>query len=180
VPRRIALFEGPADGEVLYDGNGRRTVYDEYRGRIVAWDGERRAVLEDEDAAGPRVSPDGRRVAWWTGHLVAPTLHVAEAAGRLLFEGPGAQAAWLPDGERLVFADPVEGIGLQGAPLVAGAELRLLDLRDGTVTDLTGTPDATEMEPAVSPDGARLAFADWASGSILVGRLAGATAGGAP
>jgi dipeptidyl aminopeptidase/acylaminoacyl peptidase len=183
VPRRIPNFDETADGEVLYDANGRRTVYEEYRGRVVAWENGRRVELEEDGGAGPRVSPDGRRVAWWTGHLVAPLLHVADVGGRVLFEGAGAHAAWLPDGERVVFADPLAGPGqLPGSPRVAGSELRLLDLRTGIVSSLTETPDATEMEPAVSPDGSRLAFADWETGTIWIGRVAdaAATAGGAP
>ncbi|MBI5501378.1 MAG: PD40 domain-containing protein [Deltaproteobacteria bacterium] len=178
VPATIPAGDVPADAEVLFEAEGRRVTYEEYRGRLEAWEGEDHRVLAGEDAAGPRASPDGSRVAWWTGPLLDPTLHVSGLDGREIFAGPGAHAAWLPDGESLVYAVPRAGAGPDGAPRVAASELRLLDLRDASSTDLTATPEAVEMQPAVAPDGRRLAFADWASGEIRLGRLAPAR--GAP
>ena len=58
-----------------------------------AWDGGTRHVLAGEDAAGPRANQDGSRVAWWTGPLLDPTLHVADVDGRERFAGRGAHPA---------------------------------------------------------------------------------------
>jgi hypothetical protein len=125
-----------------------------------------------ENAWDPRPSPDGRRIAWTLGHLVAPELHIAEVTdGRLLFVGPGAHAAWLPGGDHVVYTEPHGGIEPEGAPAVVGAELALLDLRSGVRTRLTDTSDVIEMQPVVAPDGVRVAWADWSSGAVLIGQL---------
>ncbi|MBI5487869.1 MAG: PD40 domain-containing protein [Deltaproteobacteria bacterium] len=179
VPSTVPAGDVPADAELLFDGRGRRVAYEEYRGRLEAWESGDRRVLASEGAAGPRASADGARVAWWTGPLLDPTLHVAGLDGHECFAGPGAHPAWLADGERLVYAVPQAGPGPDDAPRVAASELRLLDLRDGSSTALTATPDAAEMQPAIAPDGRRLAFADWATGEILLGRLVDVP-GGAP
>jgi|GEM_PF-1306133 len=171
LPETIPLFEGLAGAEFLFDADGRRVLYEEYRGRIVAWDGDRRVNLAEMDAWGPRVASDGRRVAWCEGHLHAAELVVAALDGRVLFRGRGAHPAWLPDGVRLVYAEPAPAVGYDGRPFVGSADLWLLDVRDGGRVRLTDTPESIEMEPAISPQGTRLAWADWHDGSIHVARL---------
>lgn len=172
LPETIPLFEGYAGAEFLFDGDGRRVLYEEYRGRIVAWEGDRRANLAEMDAWGPRVAPGGRRVAWCEGHLHEAALVVAALDGAVLFRGRGAHPAWLPDGVRLVYAEPAPDVAYDGRPFVGFADLWLLDVRDGSRIRLTDTPDAIEMEPALSPQGTRLAWADWRDGSIHIARLA--------
>jgi len=70
-----------------------------------------------------------------------------------------------------VYTEPHGGIEPEGAPAVVGAELALLDLRSGVRTPLTDTSDVIEMQPVVAPDGVRVAWADWASGAVLIGQL---------
>lgn len=172
LPETIPLFEGIAGAEFLFDRDGRRVLFEEYRGRVVAWDGDRRVNLAELDAWGPRVAPDGRRVAWCLGHLHVAELVVATLDGTVLFRGRGAHPAWLPDGARLVYAEPAPGFEVDGRPFVGLADLWLLDVRTGARTRLTDTPEAIEMEPAFLPQGTRLAWADWQDGSIHVARLA--------
>jgi hypothetical protein len=183
LPETIPLFEGRAGAEFLFDADGRRLLYEEYSGRLVAWDGDRRVNLVEVDAWGPRAAPDGRRVAWCEGHLHQSELVVAALDGTVLFRGRGAHPAWLADGARLVFSEPAPELAHDGRPFVGFAELWLLDVRSGARTRLTDTPELIEMEPALSPQGTQLAWADWSDGTIHVARFAAAAAaeeGGRP
>lgn len=183
LPETIPLFESRAGAEFLFDADGRRVLYEEYGGRLVAWDGDRRTNLAEMDAWGPQTAPDGRRVAWCLGHLHQSELVVATLGGTELFRGRGAHPAWLADGVRLVFAEPAPDLEVDGRPFVGFADLWLLDLRTGARTRLTDTPEAIEMEPALSPQGSELAWADWSDGTIHVARFdpdAAAEEGGRP
>jgi hypothetical protein len=168
----LPLFEGRAGAEFLFDADGRRVLYEEYSGRIVAWDGDRRTNLVDEDAWGPKVAPDGGRVAWCLGHLHQSDLVVATLDGTELFRGRGAHPAWLADGARLVYTEPAPDVEYDGRPFVGFADLWLLDTTSGVRTRLTDTPESIEMEPALSPQGTELAWADWNDGTIHVARFA--------
>jgi Tol biopolymer transport system component len=171
VPAPIERFSGSASAELLWDADGVRVLFEEYEGRLVVEAEGRRTVLADEDAWGPRPSPDGRHVAWCTGHLLAAQLHVAATDGSVVFADSGAHPAWLPDGSGLVFSVPFGSLAATGSPRLAGADLWIVDLRDGSRTQLTDTAADVEMEPAVSPDGAQLAWAEWNTGAIRIGRL---------
>lgn len=172
IPETIPLFEGRAGAEFLFDADSRRVLYEEYSGRLVAWDGDRRTDLAAVDAWGPRAAPDGRRVAWCEGHLHQSELVVASLDGTVLYRGRGAHPAWLADGLRLVFTEPAPDFEYDGRPLVGFADLWLLDVRTGGRARLTDTPEAIEMEPALSPQGTELAWADWRDGTIHTARLA--------
>jgi len=145
---------------------GARVIkYDEYWGRLSVIDGDSERELV-EHAWGARVSPTGDRVAFCTGHLYAAWLHVMTLDGKAEYSGPGAQPAWLPGGQRLVFSLP------SGGPAgIDDSDLFLLDLASGNTLRMTATPEITEMQPAVSPCGRRLAWVDWRSGKPFVARL---------
>ena len=140
---------------------------------LEAWDGGTRHVRpEDGRALRTRTVPEspGDRP------VLDPTLHVADVDGRERFASRGATRRGA-DGDRL--GRRQAGHGPDGGRPGLAAELVLLDLRDRSSTSLTDTPSVVEMQPAVAPGGERLAFADWASGVLLLGRLENG-AGGAP
>ncbi len=175
-PRLAPTTSGPATaGEPAGDDprgrlvarTGSRTVwFDAYRGRIVRDGGETTPeVLVEVGAWGVVAAPDGW-VAWCTGHLALAELYALDPAGGRLALGPGAQPAWARTAPVLVFARP-EPAPESGE--VVRSDLWAWDRRTGRHTRLTRTPDVVEMEPAVSPDGERLAFSDWRSGRVLLG-----------
>jgi hypothetical protein len=181
-PERLAGAAEGATAVVLHESGDLRVVYEEHRGRLVVLRGDGETVLAAEDAWHARVSSDGRRVAWSVGHLAQAELFVADVGGATRRAGPGVHPAWLPDGARLVYALPEAAGGPRGIPELAGAELYVFDARDGSARPLTATAGATEMQPAVTADGARVAYADWRSGALRLARLADPLAGcgGAP
>lgn len=162
----------PADqvvGEVLFASPGHKVVFDEERGVITT---EMAGVVRwlAEGAWGVQVSRQGW-VTWCTGHLTQAMLHLWDPRAGLRDLGPGAQPVWLPDGTGIVFTRAEWG---PDGPTPLAADLFLHEpARDRTV-QLTTTPDVAEMQPAVSPQGDRLAFADWRSGQVLVARWRGA------
>lgn len=130
-------------------------------------------TLEDRGAWGARVSPDGQRVAYCRGTLAKPELYVVDMAGRITRVGRGAHPAWIPGGRFVVYAT-VDRILRKGRrATVAESELMVFDVSAGTSVALTRTPDAAEMNPAVSPRGDAVAFSDWRTGAVYVAPLAG-------
>ncbi|HOX47089.1 MAG TPA: hypothetical protein PK668_26080 [Myxococcota bacterium] len=147
-------------------------VFAEYTGRLAVLRPWGVQVLA-EGAWDVRPSPDGRLVAFCLGHLSAPALVVADLAGGASWRLPGAHPAWAPDGSGLVFARPVAGTERAPGPSAdapfASSALVWWSAADGSQTELwsSGLP----FQPAFSADGGRLAWSDWASGRLLVGRL---------
>jgi TolB protein len=117
-------------------------------------------------AFGPAASPDGTRIAFSSdrGRGSGPLeLYVMDAAGRnakrltrglMSARGWDASydAAWSPDGSRLVFAR----LSVRGSTSVE--ELYVVGA-DGTgLRRLTATPRAAERSPSWSPDGSTIAY----------------------
>jgi len=102
-----------------------------------------------------RLSPDGRRVLYWTGTWTAMKLFVSDldgSAARQLTDGAGVVwgARWSPDGNRLAFADRDSSGVLQVHVMKSdGSERR-------QVTRFAASDGSAQM-PAWSPDGAKLA-----------------------
>ncbi|HEX2241441.1 MAG TPA: hypothetical protein VHJ82_09910 [Actinomycetota bacterium] len=81
---------------------------------------------------------------------------------RLLTEGPGfdIQPAWSPDGRRIVFA--------RGDATRTQADIYVMDVDSGELTNLTNTPGTVDYGPAFSPDGSKIVFnSDQASPELL-------------
>jgi Tol biopolymer transport system component len=106
-------------------------------------------------------------VAYCTGTLAEPTLRVLDVrSGTPRRLGRGVHPAWLPGGQRLIYARPagVERRGRRGN--VTGAELVLHDLEAERTQRLTDTAAYAEMQPVVAPDGLAVVFADWHGGGL--------------
>ncbi|MBN2495352.1 MAG: PD40 domain-containing protein [Deltaproteobacteria bacterium] len=156
-----------APAERSQHGRAGELRYEAYRGRILAGGG-----LLAEDAWAPAASPDGSRVAYCLGHLSAATLVVQRTDGAVELRVPGAQPAWTPGGG-LVFCRPEAARGPDGRIVIAASDLFVLAPGAREPQPLTRTPEIAEMQPAVSPDGARVACSDWRTGSLWVYGLEG-------
>lgn len=123
----------------------------------------------DAGAWGAKVSPDGRYVTYCSGSLAKAELLLLDVnAGRSRSLGAGAHVAWFPDSSRFAYTviSRVERVGR--AALVTAADLRLYDVASEKSRVLEQTAGRSEVQPAVSPDGAHLAYADWRSGAVHV------------
>ncbi len=140
-------------------------------------DGSTETMVRAE-AWGVHVAPGGGRVTYSIGSLEDPTLFVLDVdAGETRVIGRGAYPVWMPNGRLLIFASPGERapFGPETATFDS-AEFLVYDAGADELHLLTETPEVAEMEPAISPDGTRIAFSDWQSGTIYVAEL---RAGGA-
>ena len=146
--------------------NGRRVYYSQNQlgGAVtlplaVSREGENEHVLLEEEGQHlqPAVSPDGGRIAWL--YRLGPTtaIRLMDATVTALYEEiPLADIqingfAWLPGGERMIVSY------LEAERFREGFDLGILDLATGEIQLLLDM-GRSEMEPALSPDGKRLAF----------------------
>ncbi len=165
--QRPAYLRSPArtlQGELVADVAGAQVYFDRYTGGISRVTSAGTQLIHHLGAWGVEVSRSGE-IAFCTGHLPQARLHVWTAAAGASDVGPGAQPAWLPDGSAVVYV--VARWAEQGA-VPQAADLWAYDPRAGRSVQLTHTASILEMEPAPSPDGGRLAFADWGRGTIFV------------
>jgi Tol biopolymer transport system component len=110
----------------------------------------------------PAWSPDGTRIAFGGGGELAGEsgLYVmsADGSGRalLLEDGTGATSpTWSPDGESIVFESG------RGHEQTGGdRDIYRIDVETGALLRLTDDP-SRDYYPAISPDGARIAFTRW-------------------
>ncbi|MBM4318941.1 MAG: hypothetical protein FJ125_03045, partial [Deltaproteobacteria bacterium] len=158
-------------GELLFDSPYLRVWFDPYRGTVEAETTNGTRQVADAGAWGVQVSVQGR-IAYCLGHLPDASLHLYDLQHGHRDLGRGAQPAWSSDGSQLVFT--LAEWAPEGGPAPQQAELYLHDLPLDRTVRLTATPEVAEMQPAFSPRGDRLAFADWRSGQVLVARWHGA------
>lgn len=162
-------------GRVLQDDGQRRIVYERKLGEVSLLQARREDVLIARQAWRVALSPDGRWLAYVTGSIEQPELRVSDLSGSDRLIGPGAYPSWFPDSSRLVYSVPeAAGTTDQGVLDHSAADLFVYDLTSGTSHVMAITPDVVEMEPAVSPRGDWLAFADWRSGTIQIAPTDGA------
>lgn len=155
-------------GALIHDGFDGAVYHNAYYGTItrVDLDGEQHQ-LENRGAWNVAVSPDGRRIAWCLGTLSEPALLVHDRDGDVRDLGRGAHPAWSPDGRVLVYASPTV-VQLPRGGRRYESDLYVYDAERDEVTRLTATPDVAELQPALSPDGRSIAFADWEGDVIFV------------
>jgi TolB protein len=163
VPATVAPFPQGLSGTLAFqsDRGGRTKIYtlDLASGRAAALTTDQR--YHDEN---PRWSPDGRQILFKSNraHYGASAeggtpdydLYVMQADGsgvRRLTTDPANEneASWLPDGKSVVYSSDKDSRG----------DLYRLWLADGRVERLTRHFVGRAIMPAVSPDGARVAFA---------------------
>lgn len=155
IPATAAEFSPSRDELAIVATNASTQESDLY---LVDADGQdlrlllERAGVED----GPRWSPKGDRLAFWSAPGVASTereLLVVERGGGDVTElGPGFGAAWSPDGDLLAYSLPA------GAPAGANESVAVVPPDGGEPESLTQTV-TLDRWPSWSPAGDRLAYA---------------------
>jgi hypothetical protein len=155
-------------GLVLHAGPGRTLYLHPRRGQIHAeTPGGPARLLVEAPLWDARASASGSHVAYATGLLSEPRLHLLDvASGQVTDLGPGAQPAWLPDGSALLYAVPTRVERRPGTTQIAASDLFAVALGDRRPRQLTRTEGIAEMQPAVSSDGQTLYLADWRRGGI--------------
>jgi hypothetical protein len=148
--------------------------------RIVlhAWRGgdrQQKVLLTGEYFFNPRLSPDGSRVLVAESRAGGGHMWLVEtASGQAIDLGQGYDAAWHPDGQRVVF------VRLQhDGEKVTASTVYLLDLSTRRETALLRAQgDTAPLAPAISPDGTLLAYATAGGGVVLIAPLGAAAQGG--
>lgn len=153
--RGVAVSREPDHSIVLHRFGGSRTA-------------TRKVLLRGARFFGPRLSPDGTQALVSESRAAGGhTWLVSLANGKATDLGQSNDATWLPDGRGILFAR-VTHDGHQ----ITGADLYLLDLSaKGPPRRLTRTRGLAETDPAVSPDGAWVAFVDALTGDLHMARL---------
>ena len=156
------------DGSLTYFSRGTSDG-----GYTLVWvdrDGEETPLpLPPRYYSGPRLSPDGRRVAVLVRERAPSTRNlwvfdVVSAAGARITDGGDANTVvWTPDGDNVVFSwnDP-PGDGFW--------DLHVAPADGGEIRRVTTTPDVNEQPTSVTPDGQSIvtvAIADDGSRDVM-------------
>ncbi len=136
--------------------------------------------VEDRGAWAVAATADGRRVAWSLGTVRDSRLFIYDPDQGRVALGAGTYPAWLPDGRRLIFARLQPDVKAAGPRSGYRSDLYLYDVQKKTLVQLTDTAHIAEMEPAVSPDGATVAFTDWNTGVAYLAPIPGPNAARSP
>ncbi|MGP3770036.1 amidohydrolase family protein [Streptomyces sp. SDT5-1] len=171
-PRSTALsFTAATNGSATLAPSGDRIVAEIQN---ILWSvprkgGAARALTTPElEPTRPQFAPDGRRLVVCGYQGGGFHLWLVDADGgtpKQLTEGPWDDRgpAWSPDGTRIAFASERGGDPESAAPY----RIWTVDVRDGTLTRLTGAPDQDgpgqsgaweDFDPTWSADGTRVLF----------------------
>ncbi len=157
VPQRgskPAVEWSPASGLVREIDAAPGPVFELYRGDVYLGEvtDETRLTQGEDQFFDPVASPDGARVAvvGLTTGIHVLDLRTGQATAH---PGPGTHPAWTPDGQWVLF----ERTGDDGHERTSG-DLWAVRADTGETVQLTGTADAIEIHPSVSPDGKRVAY----------------------
>lgn len=109
----------------------------------------------------PVLSPKGDKIVFQADN---GNMYVCDANGsQLKMLGKGERATWTPDGKYIIAS-----ITADNGMVVTKSTLSCVDVNTGTSTVILSSDKYIAMSPAISPDGRKLAFEDYASGSIFL------------
>ncbi len=109
----------------------------------------------------PALSPDGSKIAF---QIPGEGMWLINANGTdLVSLGKGSHPAWMPDNRTIVFTI-IEDNGTQ----YTASTLMSTDTATGATATVAYMPSMLPLNPAISPDGARLAFENAIDASIYV------------
>ncbi|MDR0542710.1 MAG: hypothetical protein LBH19_10960 [Dysgonamonadaceae bacterium] len=110
----------------------------------------------------PVLSPNGDQIVFQVGN--GKGLYICNADGSGLRSlGKGERATWTPDGKYIVVM-----ITEDDGEVVTKGELISINVASGTRNTLLSSDKYIALSPAISPDGKKLAFEEYASGAIYV------------
>jgi Tol biopolymer transport system component len=111
----------------------------------------RRPVKQEGMDVGPRWSPDGRHIIWWTREAAGGPHHmfmVEAEDGKVTALGTGSRPVWSPDGKHIAFLDVVD---------TDNVEVFVQDIDSGERINLSSDP-SQDVWPTWSPTGESIAF----------------------
>ena len=112
----------------------------------------------DDNEWGPAWSPDGSKIAFSSDAEGVPHIYEMDADGshvRRLSDVEGEYPTWSPDGAEIAFASYVGGTTSFGDP---DYDIFVMNADGSGERNITSDPDAYDMYPTWSPDGAWIAF----------------------
>jgi hypothetical protein len=169
--RLVVMTDNVQGRDVDVRGALKRAVSREPNDTIVlhGWDGapSRKVLMIGGGFFNPRFSPDGTRVLVKESRAGGGHMWLITLDGAATDLGQGYDPVWHPDGRNVVFAR-VTHDGL----VVSAADLWVMDVQTRAERELAHTAGVAEVQPAISPDGRWVAFADGRTGEGYVAELA--------
>jgi Tol biopolymer transport system component len=118
-----------------------------------------RLTTDPADDTEPAWSPDGARIVFVSTRSGGSNLYLMNADGTgvvaLTGNAGGFEPSWSPDGSRIAFARTTRLCQFD----VCAADIFVIPVTGGSATNLTRNVAATAYQPAWSPDGSRIAYA---------------------
>lgn len=113
---------------------------------------------DPEDDYQPAWSPDGSKIAFASNRAGLGTqvwvMNADGTSATQITAAGGFQPSWSPDGRTIAFSQVVKLCRFD----VCSAHIFVITANGGGATDISGSGDKIDYEPAWSPDGTRIAF----------------------